>query len=259
MRHSSVRLDSGDSLARARTKSASVSAHAHRTPCRIRGCLRTLRVRLRRIYPPKASLSAAHFASLSTHRRASRPARFGFVALTRSACQRHMVGQREGRNGRDAILCVRNRSQIGRNKMRPSRDWRKCQVCALLMGRRNRGRETYRGRLGGTPRPTVGHLCASLVCGSSVGASGNACAVSNGMCRQRARGEAKRMRTGAREDGWMRKTPPKRRGLAQGGIPTKPDTPLRRMDCADQDGRVARAASVAAPRTAGRRRANRGG
>ena len=77
MRHSSVRLDSGDSLARARTKSASVSAHAHRTPCRIRGCLRTLRVRLRRIYPPKASLSAAHFASLSTHRRASHHARLG--------------------------------------------------------------------------------------------------------------------------------------------------------------------------------------
>ena len=46
-------------------------------PPRIRGCLRTLRVRLRRIYPPKALLSAAHLASLSTHRRASRPARFG--------------------------------------------------------------------------------------------------------------------------------------------------------------------------------------
>ena len=128
-----------------------------------------------------------------------------------------------------------------------------------LMGRRKRGRETYRGRLGGTPRPTVGQMCALLVCGSSVGASGNACAVSNGMCRQRTRGEAKRMRTGAREDGWMRKTPPKRRCMAQGGIPTKPDTPLRRMDCADQGGRVARAASGAAPRTAGRRRANRGG
>ena len=164
------------------------------------------------------------------------PHSLGFVALTRSVCQRHMVTQREGRNGRDAILCVRNRSQIGRNKMRP-----------------------YRGRLGGTPRHTVGQMCTSLVCGSSVGASGNACAVSNGMCRQRTRGEAKRMRTGAREDGWMRKTPPKRRCMAQGGIPTKPDTPLRRMDCADQGGRVARAASGAAPRTAGRRRANRGG
>ena len=97
------------------------------------------------------------------------PRSLWFVALTRSACQRHMVT-----HGRDAILCVRNRSQIGRNKMRPSR----CQMCALLMGRRKRERETYRGRLGGTPRPTVGHLCASLVCGSSVGASGNACAVS---------------------------------------------------------------------------------
>ena len=159
------------------------------------------------------------------------PRSLWFVALTRSACQRHMVT-----HGRDAILCVRDRSQIGRNKMRP-----------------------YRGRLGGTPRPTMCHRCALLVCGLSVGASGNACAVSNGMCRQRARGEAERMRTGAREDGWMRKTPPKRRGLAQGGIPTKPDTPLRRMDCADQDGRVARAASGAPPRTADRRRANRGG
>ena len=128
---------------------------------------------------------AAFRASLSTHRRASRPARFGFVALTRSACQRHMVGQREGRNGRDAILCVRNRSQIGRNKMRPSRDWRKCHQCALLMGRRKRGRETCRGRLGGTPRPTMCHMCALPVCGSSVGASGNACAVSDSMCRQR--------------------------------------------------------------------------
>ena len=137
MRHSSVRLDSGDSLARARTKSASVSAHAHRTPCRIPGVPLNA--------PPRLS-----------------PRSLWFVALTRSACQRHMVGQREGRNGRDAIFCVRNRSQIGRNKMRPSRDWRKSQVCASLMGWQ-RGRETYRGRLGGTPRPTVCHRCALLV------------------------------------------------------------------------------------------------
>ena len=178
MRHSSVRLDSGDSLARARTKSASVSAHAHRTPCRIPGVPLNA--------PPRLS-----------------PRSLWFVALTRSACQRHMVTQREGRNGRDAILCVRNRSQIGRNEMRPSRcqmcallmGWQRgretyrgrlggtprptvCQVCALLMGWRKRERETYRGRLGGTPRPTVGQVCALLVCGSSVGASGNACAVS---------------------------------------------------------------------------------
>ena len=53
------------------------------------------------------------------------PRSLWFVALTRSACQRLMVT-----HGRDAILCVRNRSQIGRNKMRPSR----CQMCALLMG-----------------------------------------------------------------------------------------------------------------------------
>ena len=46
------------------------------------------------------------------------------------------------------------------------------------MGWRKRGRETYRGRLGGTPRPTVCHLCALLECGPWVGASGNACAVS---------------------------------------------------------------------------------
>ena len=63
------------------------------------------------------------------------PRSLWFVALTRSACQRHMVT-----HGRDAILCVRNRSQIGRNKMRP-----------------------YRGRLGGTPRPTVCQVCASLM------------------------------------------------------------------------------------------------
>ena len=63
------------------------------------------------------------------------------------------------------------------------------------------------------------------------------------------------MRTRARKDGWMRKTPPRRRRKAQGGIPTKPHAPYRRMDRADQGGRVARVARVASgaqPRTADR-------
>ena len=170
------------------------------------------------------------------------PRSLWFVALTRSACQRHMVT-----HGRDAILCVRNRSQIGRNKMRPSRcqmcallmGWQRgretycgrlggtprptvCQVCALLMGRRKRGRETYRGRLGGTPRPTMCQMCTSPVCGSSVGASGNACAVS-----------IEHVPTADKRDGAPAMWPERirrrgaadaamRRRRATGGIPTEP-------------------------------------
>ena len=50
-----------------------------------RGCLRTLRVRLRRIFPPKASLSAAH-SRLPVRRRVRAPAPFPPRVRWRASC-----------------------------------------------------------------------------------------------------------------------------------------------------------------------------
>ena len=138
--------------------------------------------------------------------------------------------------GRDAIFCVRNRSQIGRNKMRP-----------------------YRGRLGGTPRPTVCHMCALLVCGSSVGASGNACAVSNGMCRQRT-SETALLPCGQSESAAEVRQTPRCGGAWRREVSRPSHEPRIRGWMAHLGSKAdSRWRNGGAAERAGRRRANRGG